>query len=120
MNETLFNIKWKQWIELFSCVNNYLMGTLDKIKESWSNAFICIINMLTFYFTAGMTSTQCVECINEIIKKYVNSKSSWVEYFNDIPEFFYNQTAKAKYQDWIESLLHINVSTTSAKKIFHI
>ncbi|GBB98120.1 hypothetical protein RclHR1_03140019 [Rhizophagus clarus] len=34
LNETLFNIRWEQLIELFPCANDYLMGTLDKIKES--------------------------------------------------------------------------------------
>ncbi|GBB94739.1 hypothetical protein RclHR1_24030002 [Rhizophagus clarus] len=67
------------------------MGTLDKIKESWGKAFICM------YFTAGMTSTQRVEGINGIIKKYVNSKSSLVECFQGIQEFLCNQTAKAEY-----------------------
>ncbi|GES98671.1 protein FAR1-related sequence 5-like [Rhizophagus clarus] len=42
LNETLFNIRWEQLIELFSCTNDYLMGTLDKIKESWGKAFISV------------------------------------------------------------------------------
>ncbi|RIA87509.1 hypothetical protein C1645_827673 [Glomus cerebriforme] len=47
----------------FPCASNYLMGTLNKIKESWGKEFICM------YFTVEMTSTQCVEGINSIIKK---------------------------------------------------
>jgi len=44
-----------------------------------------------------MTSTQRVEGINCIIKKYVNSKSSLVGFFQGIQEFLCNQTAKAEY-----------------------
>ncbi|RIB26003.1 hypothetical protein C2G38_2271617 [Gigaspora rosea] len=90
--------------------SSYLMGTLDKIKESWGKAFICT------YFTAGMTSTQRVEGINSIIKKYVNSKSSLVEFFRGIQEFFFDQTTKAEYRDWIESLPYTNILTTSASE----
>lgn len=61
-----------------------------------------------------MTSTQRVEGINGIIKKYVNSKSSLTEFFQGFQEFLCNQTAKAEYRDWIESLPHINVLATSA------
>ena len=46
LNETLFNIRWKQLNELFPYANDYLMGTLDKIKESWEKAFICMVNIL--------------------------------------------------------------------------
>ncbi|CAG8608989.1 24607_t:CDS:2, partial [Gigaspora rosea] len=99
------------WLnETFSCKSSYLMGTLDKIKESWGKAFICT------YFTAGMTSTQRVEGINGIIKKYVNSKSSLVEFFRGIQEFFCDQTTKAEYRDWIESLPYTNILTTSASE----
>ncbi|GBB98119.1 hypothetical protein RclHR1_03140018 [Rhizophagus clarus] len=65
-----------------------------------------------------MTSTQRVEGINGIINKYVNSKSSLVECFQGIQEFLCNQTAKAEYRDWIESLPHTNISTTSSERIF--
>ena len=63
-----------------------------------------------------MTSTQRVEGINGIIKKYVNSKSSLTEFFQGIQEFLCNQTAKAEYRDWIESLPHINMLATSASE----
>jgi hypothetical protein len=63
-----------------------------------------------------MTSTQRVEGINGIIKKYVNSKSSLTEFFQGFQEFLCNQTAKAEYRDWIESLPHINVLATSASE----
>src|SRR5947207_15122351 len=63
-----------------------------------------------------MTSTQRVEGINGIIKKYVNSKSSLTEFFQGIQEFLCNQIAKAEYRDWIESLPHINVLATSASE----
>ena len=43
-----------------------------------------------------MTSTQRVEGINGIIKKYVNSKSNLTEVFKGIHEFLCNQTAKAE------------------------
>ncbi|GES73162.1 hypothetical protein GLOIN_2v1470742 [Rhizophagus clarus] len=65
-----------------------------------------------------MTSTQRVEGINGIIKKYVNSKSSLIECFQSIQEFLCNQTAKAEYRNWIESLPHTNISTTSSERIF--
>jgi hypothetical protein len=48
LNETLFNIRWEQLNELFPCINDYLMGTLDKIKESWGKAFICMVNLLRY------------------------------------------------------------------------
>jgi hypothetical protein len=63
-----------------------------------------------------MTSTQRVEGINGIIKKHVNSKSSLTEFFQGIQEFLCNQTAKAEYRDWVESLPHTNISATSASE----
>ncbi|CAG8780775.1 10018_t:CDS:2, partial [Gigaspora margarita] len=50
----------------------------------------------TWYFTAGMTSTQCVEGINGIIKKYVNSKSSLVEFFRASEQIFPHIIEKLK------------------------
>jgi hypothetical protein len=35
LNEITFNIKLNQLNKAFSCISNYLMGTLGKIKESW-------------------------------------------------------------------------------------
>ena len=52
-----------------------------------------------------MTSTQRVEGINAIIKKYVNTQSSLMDFFQGIQEFLHNQTTKSEYRDWIESLL---------------
>ena len=46
LNETVFNIKWNQLNELYPCVSDYLMGTLDKIKKSWGKAFVCTVNIL--------------------------------------------------------------------------
>ena len=63
-----------------------------------------------------MTSTQHVKGINGIIKKYINSKSSLTEFFEGIQEFLCNQTAKAEYRDWIESLPHTNISKTSSSE----
>ncbi|CAB4411418.1 unnamed protein product [Rhizophagus irregularis] len=106
LNETLFEIRWNQLIEAFPSTNNYLIGTLDKIKESWAKAFIC------------MMSTQRVEGINAIIKKYINSQSSLVDFFQGIQSFLHNQATKAEYRDWIESLPHINISTSASQRIF--
>lgn len=50
LNETAFNIKLDQLNEAFPCASNYLMGTLEKIKESWGKAFICMVSKgLMFY-----------------------------------------------------------------------
>ncbi|CAB4424054.1 unnamed protein product [Rhizophagus irregularis] len=106
LNETLFEIRWNQLIEAFPSTNNYLIGTLDKIKELWAKAFIC------------MMSTQRVEGINAIIKKYINSQSSLVDFFQGIQSFLHNQATKAEYRDWIESLPHINISTSASQRIF--
>ena len=65
-----------------------------------------------------MTSTQRVEGINGIIKKYVNSKSSLVEFFQGIQEFLCNQSSKAEYQDWVESLPHTNIAISVSERIF--
>ncbi|RIA82919.1 hypothetical protein C1645_834604 [Glomus cerebriforme] len=69
LNEAIFEIKWNQLIETFPLASNYLTGTLDKIKESWVKAFICM-------------------------------------------------TTKAEYRDWIESLPHVNTSTSASQQIF--
>ena len=58
LNEAAFDIKWKQLNETFPCAKNYLMGTLDKIKESWGRAFICMVNkvlplLLLLFFRFG-------------------------------------------------------------------
>ncbi|CAG8764668.1 16595_t:CDS:1, partial [Rhizophagus irregularis] len=45
-------------------------------------------------------STQRVEGINVIIKKYINSQSSLVNFFQEIQSFLHNQTTKAEYRDW--------------------
>ena len=44
LNEAIFEIRWNQLIEAFSSTGNYLIGTLDKIKESWVKAFVCMVN----------------------------------------------------------------------------
>ncbi|CAG8763649.1 19360_t:CDS:2, partial [Rhizophagus irregularis] len=69
-------------------------------------------------FTAGMMSTQRVEGINAIIKKYINSQSSLVDFFQGIQSFLHNQATKAEYRDWIESLPHINILTSASQQIF--
>ncbi|CAB4475582.1 unnamed protein product [Rhizophagus irregularis] len=108
----IYQERWNQLIEEFPSTNNYLIGTLDKIKESWAKAFICMS------FTAGMMSTQRVEGINAIIKKYINSQSSLVDFFQGIQSFLHNQATKAEYRDWIESLPHINILTSASQQIF--
>lgn len=65
-----------------------------------------------------MTSTQRVEGINAIIKKYVNSQSSLMDFFRGIQAFLHNQTTKAEYRDWIESLPHLNTTTSASQRIF--
>lgn len=65
-----------------------------------------------------MMSTQRVEGINAIIKKYINSQSNLVDFFQGIQSFLHNQTTKAEYRDWIESLPHINTSTSASQRIF--
>src|ERR1044072_7857814 len=65
-----------------------------------------------------MTSTQRAEGINGILKKYVNSKSSLIEFFQGIQELFCNQTTKAEYRDWIESLPHTNTASSASERIF--
>ncbi len=54
LNKTLFKIRWDQLNELFSCTNNYLIGTLDKIKESWGKAFICMVSFSLDYKKSNM------------------------------------------------------------------
>ena len=65
-----------------------------------------------------MISTQRVEGINAIIKKYVNSQCSLIDFFQGIQSFLHNQTTKAEYRDWIESLPHVNTSTSASQRIF--
>ena len=65
-----------------------------------------------------MTSTQRVEGINAIIKKYVNTQSSLMDFFQEIQEFLHNQTTKSEYRNWIESLPHLNMSTSASQRIF--
>ena len=48
LNKAAFDIKWNQLNEMFPCANNYLMGTLDKIKESWEKAFVCMVSILCY------------------------------------------------------------------------
>ena len=63
-----------------------------------------------------MTSTQRVEGINSIIKKYINLQNNLVEFFQGIQAFLQNQISKAEYRDWIESLPQTNLSATSASE----
>src|SRR4051794_17261477 len=63
-----------------------------------------------------MTSSQRVEGINGIIKKYVNLQNNLVEFFQGIQAFLQDQISKAEYQDWVESLPHTNISATSASE----
>ncbi|CAG8496678.1 17842_t:CDS:2 [Gigaspora rosea] len=112
LNKVIFEARWNQLIESFPSTNSYLMETLDKIKESWAKAFICI------FFTAGMVSTQHVEGINGIIKKYVNSQSSLVDFFQGIQTFLHNQTTKSEYYDWMESLPYTYTTTSASQRIF--
>lgn len=63
-----------------------------------------------------MTSTQRVEGINSIIKKYINLQNNLVEFFQGIQAFLQNQTSKAEYRDWVESLPQTNISATSASE----
>ena len=63
-----------------------------------------------------MTSTQRVEGINSIIKKYINLQNNLVEFFQGIQAFLQNQISKAEYRDWVESLPQTNLSATSASE----
>src|SRR2546429_6210011 len=63
-----------------------------------------------------MTSTQRVEGINSIIKKYINLQNNLVEFFQGIQAFLQNQISKAEYRDWVESLPQTNISATSASE----
>ncbi|CAB4394338.1 unnamed protein product [Rhizophagus irregularis] len=63
-----------------------------------------------------MTSTQRVEGINGIIKKYINLQNNLVEFFQGIQTFLQNQISKAEYRDWVESLPQTNTLTTSASE----
>ena len=65
-----------------------------------------------------MTSTQRVEGINGIIKKYINLQNNLVEFFQGIQTFLQDQIAKAKYRDWVESLPQTNISTSASERIF--
>jgi hypothetical protein len=65
-----------------------------------------------------MTSTQRVEGINGIIKKYINLQNNLVEFFQGIQTFLQDQIAKAEYRDWFESLPQTNISTSASERIF--
>ena len=65
-----------------------------------------------------MTSTQHVEGINGIIKKYINLQNNLVKFFQGIQTFLQDQIAKAEYQDWVESLPQTNISTLASERIF--
>src|SRR5437868_14085922 len=65
-----------------------------------------------------MTSTQRVEGINGIIKKYINLQNNLVKFFQIIQTFLQDQIAKAEYRDWIESLPQTNISTSASEQIF--
>ena len=41
-----------------------------------------------------------------------------MDFFRGIQAFFHNQTTKAEYRDWIESLPHLNTSTSASQRIF--
>ena len=51
-----------------------------------------------------MSSTQCVESINAIVHKHVNSHSSLLEYFNWMQEMLSSELQKAGYQDYLANL----------------
>jgi hypothetical protein len=63
-----------------------------------------------------MTSTQHVERINSIIKKYLNLQNNLVEFFQGIQTFLQDQIFNAEYQDWVESLPQTNILATSASE----
>jgi hypothetical protein len=63
-----------------------------------------------------MTSTQRVEGINGIIKKYINIQNNLVEFFQGIQAFLQDQLSKAEYRDWVESLPQTNILATSASE----
>ena len=67
-----------------------------------------------------MTSTQRVEGINGIIKKYINLQNNLVEFFQGIRAFLQNQISKAEYRDWVESLPQTNIlsATSASERIF--
>ena len=47
LNETIFEIRWNKLIETFPSASNYLIGTLNKIKESWVKAFVCMVSKVS-------------------------------------------------------------------------
>ena len=65
-----------------------------------------------------MTSTQRVEGINGIIKKYINLQNNLLEFFHGIQTFLQDQIAKAEYRDWVKSLPQTNISTSASERIF--
>jgi hypothetical protein len=96
-----FMIKWQQLKENFSDSKPHL-ERMDKIKEKWAPCFI------RDTFLADMTSTQCGESMNNLMKGYMSATHSLLDFlkaFESALEQRENDLQLAKYKQ-----IHENVT----------
>lgn len=64
-----------------------------------------------------MSSIQCVESINAIIHKFMNSHSTLLKCFNGLQEMLASELQKAEYRDYLANLPFI-IASSSAIRVF--
>ncbi|CAB5381063.1 unnamed protein product [Rhizophagus irregularis] len=95
----------------FPEVAPYLKNVLYLIKKRWAKCF-------TFKeFNARMSSIQCVESINAIIHKFMNSHSILLRCFNGLQEMLASELQKAEYRDYLANL-PFSITSSSAIHVF--
>ncbi|CAG8765887.1 12665_t:CDS:2, partial [Rhizophagus irregularis] len=68
-------------------------------------------------FNARMSSIQCVESINAIIHKFMNSHSILLRCFNGLQEMLASELQKAEYRDYLANL-PFSIASSSAIHVF--
>ncbi|CAG8635822.1 8456_t:CDS:2 [Gigaspora margarita] len=66
-------------------------------------------------FNARMLSTQCIESINAVTHKYVNSHSSLMRFFNRMQAMLVSELQKAEYRDYLKNLLY-NIGSSASSQ----
>lgn len=90
--------KWHHHLQRYPKATKYITKTLYSTRKLWAAAFT------KHHFTAGLQSTSRVEGCNALVKKFVNSSCTLVEFISGFQDFLEEEKQRVRYEKWVEML----------------
>ncbi|RHZ69005.1 hypothetical protein Glove_291g37 [Diversispora epigaea] len=94
LSPTGFDIQWSKLITTYPKAANYLNSELYSSKEKWAKAYI------TKFFTAGISSTFCIESENSVIKNVLQGRPSLCELATILDLRLKDEAQYVNYNEW--------------------